>query len=160
MASRRVTAASPDNSLILLKAIAGVPHESGRRMVTDDNYYQIIRQWIAAGDPLDMNSARVTRIERAPLNPVIQQVGSRQQVRVVAHYADGTIRDVSNEAFVETGNADVASVDGAGLVSTLRRGEAPLLARHGGNYAATTVTVMGDRNGFEWQEPETRGPIE
>jgi len=33
----------------------------------------------------------------------------------------------------------------------LRRGEAPVLARYDGAYAATTVTVMGDRSGFEWQ---------
>src|SRR6185436_9489882 len=35
----------------------------------------------------------------------------------------------------------------------LRRGEAPILARFEGAYAATTVTVMGDRTGFVWQEP-------
>ena len=38
---------------------------------------------------------------------------------------------------------------------TLRRGEAPLLARYEGNYAATTVTVMGNRDGFAWTAPET-----
>jgi hypothetical protein len=41
-----------------------------------------------------------------------------------------------------------------GRVQALRRGEAPILARYEGAYAAATVTVMGDREGFAWQEPE------
>ena len=35
-------------------------------------------------------------------------------------------------------------------MTALRRGEAPILARFEGAYAATTLTVMGDRTGFVW----------
>lgn len=155
MASRRVTIVSPDDSLMLLKAVAEVPHEGGRRMRMDDKYYHVLREWITGGAQLSRAAARVARIELFPQNPVVQRVGSRQQIRVVAHFADGVVRDVTNEAFVETGNSDVASVDATGLVTTLRRGEAPMLARYEGNYAVTTVTVMGDRSGFQWKDPVT-----
>ncbi|MDB6033340.1 MAG: hypothetical protein JWM16_3678, partial [Verrucomicrobiales bacterium] len=57
------------------------------------------------------------------------------------------------EAFIETGNADVATTDPKGVVIALRRGEAPIMARYEGAYVATTVTVMGDRSGFVWKEP-------
>ncbi len=157
MASRRVAVASPDDSLMLLKAVAEVPHEGGRRTKVDEKYYGIMRQWVAGGAHLRTDAAKVTRIELFPSNPVLQQIGGRQQVRVVAHYADGGVRDVSNEAFVESGNTDVATVDSTGLLNTLRRGEAPILARYEGNYVATTITVMGDRSGFEWKEPVTWG---
>jgi WD40 repeat protein len=160
MASRRVTVASPDDSLMLLKAVAEVPHEGGRRMLPDEKYYHILREWIANGAALKMDAARVVRIELFPKNPVVQQIGSRQQLRVVAFYADGSSRDVSNEAFVDSGNTDVSTVDASGLITTLRRGESPMLARYEGNYAATTVTVMGDRSGFQWKEPVTRGRID
>ena len=153
MASRRVTVASPEDSLMLLKSVAEVPHEGGRRTQVDEKYYQILREWIAGGARLNLAAAKVARIELSPQNPVVQKIGSHQQLRVVAHFADGTQRDVSNEAFVESGNTDVASVDPTGLVTTLRRGEAPMMARYEGNYSATTVTVMGDRSGFEWKEP-------
>jgi hypothetical protein len=155
MASRRVVTASPEDSLMLLKAVAEVPHEGGRRTQTHDKYYHILRDWIAGGAKLNTSAARVTRIQLSPENPVVQKIGSRQQFRVTATFADGSVRDVSNEAFLESGNTDVASVDAGGLVSTLRRGEAPVLARYEGNYAATTVTVMGDRSGFQWKEPVT-----
>ena len=46
------------------------------------------------------------------------------------------------------------------LITTLRRGEAPILARYEGAYAATTLTVMGDRTGFVWQEPPANSRID
>src|SRR5437588_349932 len=75
-------------------------------------------------------------------------------------FADGAIRDVTAEAFLESGNTDVASIDSAGLLTSLRRGEAPVLARYEGNYVATTLTVMGDRDGFVWKEPPAWGRID
>jgi WD40 repeat protein len=160
LASRRVNIASPDDSLMLLKAIAEVPHEGGRRTTIDSKYYGILRQWIASGATLDMKSPRVTKIEIFPQDPVAQQLGSCQQVRVLATYGDALVRDVTAEAFLESGNTDVATVDTAGLLTTLRRGEAPVLARYEGNYAATTLTVMGDRSGFVWHDPPTWGKID
>ncbi len=160
LAGRRLNVASPDDSLMLLKATAGVPHEGGQRTKLGDKYYDILRAWIADGAKLDLAAPRVTKIEVFPHDPVVQQIGARQQVRVVATFNDGKTRDVTAEAFVESGNGDVAKTDGGGLVETLRRGEAPLLARYEGNYAATTLTVMGDRKGFVWQQPETWGRID
>jgi WD40 repeat protein len=158
--ARRLNSASPDDSLMLLKATGAVPHEAG--MLTDHNsrYYHIIRQWIAGGAKLDLTKPRVASIELFPRNPVVQNVGGRQQFRVMARYADGKTRDVTLESFIESGNADVAGHDDFGLISTARRGEAPILARFEGAYAATTLTVMGDREGFTWKEPEAWGEID
>lgn len=155
LASRRVNLASPDDSLMLLKALAEVPHEGGRRMTADSPYYQTLRQWIVNGAALDRKSARATRIELSPRNPVVQQLGSKQQLRVLATFADGTERDVTAESFIESGNGEVAGSDGGGLITTWRRGEAAILARYQGNYTATTLTVMGDRTGFVWTDPPT-----
>ena len=160
MASRRVLTSSPDDSLMLLKAVAEAPHEGGRRMRTDEKYYHILRQWIASGAKLKTDSAKVVAIELSPSNPIVQAIGSKQQFRVSARYADGSTRDVTNEAFIESGNTDAAAVDSQGLVTTLRRGEAPMLARFEGNYIATTLTIMGDRSGFQWKEPVTWSRID
>jgi WD40 repeat protein len=160
LASRRVSVASPDDSLMLLKAVAEVPHEGGRRTTVDSKYYKILRQWIANGATLDLKSPRVSKIELFPQDPVVQKIGSRQQMRVVATCADGSVRDVTAEAFLESGNTDVASIDSAALITSLRRGEAPVLARFEGNYAATTLTVMGDRDGFVWKEPPAWGKVD
>ncbi len=160
LASRRVNFASPDDSLMLLKTIAAVPHEGGQLMKFGDPYYTILRDWIAAGAKLDPSTPRVTGIEVLPKNPVIQRAGQTQQLRVVATYADGKTRDVTHEAFVNSGDTEVATVDDAGLVTAVRRGESPALVRYEGAYAATILTVMGDRSGFEWTSPETWGRVD
>src|SRR4029077_3239008 len=116
--------------------------------------------WIAKGARLDLTNPRVTKIELAPQNPVIDKLGAKQQMRVLATYANGEIRDVSREAFIESGNAEVAVANRSGLMTSLRRGEAPILGRYEGSYAATTLTVIGDRSGFVWQQPPANGRID
>jgi WD40 repeat protein/mono/diheme cytochrome c family protein len=160
LAARRINTASPDDSLMLLKPTAAVPHTGGRVFGTDTPYYRMLRRWIAAGAKQDLSAARVTKVEIFPQDPVIEAVGSAQQMRIVATYADSTTRDVTREAFIESGNTEVATADRQGVVSAVRRGEAPVLARYEGSYAATTLTVMGDRSGFVWQAPETWGKID
>jgi WD40 repeat protein len=152
-ASRRVNVASPDDSLMLLKPTGAVPHVGGALARPGEPNYEILRGWIAEGAKLDTASPRVTKIELSPTNPVVQLIGARQQVRVLATYADGEVRDVTREAFVESGNTEVATAGKTGVMTAVRRGEAPILARFEGAYAATTLTVMGDRTGFAWQPP-------
>ena len=160
LASRRVNIASPDNSLLLLKASASVPHEGGQLTKMGEDYYEILKNWIAGGAKLELDSPRVTSIELSPKNPVVQKIGDKQQMRVIATYANGEKRDVTAESFIETGNSDIATTDKSGLVTTARRGEAPMLARFEGAYASTIVTVMGDRSGFEWKDMPTNNKVD
>jgi len=151
-AGRRFNRAAPDQSLMLLKPSGGVPHQGGVLTRLGEPAYELLRQWIADGVALDLDSPRVTSIEIRPQDPQLPLPGMRQQMAVVATYSDGTVRDVTAEAFVETSLAEVVEVDKQGTATAIRRGEAALLARYEGRYAATTVTVMGDRTGFVWQE--------
>ncbi|MBB5032828.1 DUF1549 domain-containing protein [Prosthecobacter vanneervenii] len=160
ISSRRANVASPEHSLMLLKASGAVPHEGGQLTVPGELYYESLKAWIGQGAKLDLKTPRVTSIELSPKNPVIERIGGRQQLRVIAHYADGYVKDVTAEAFLESGNGDVIEADKKGLMTSLRRGEAPILARFEGAYAATTITVMGDRTGFAWKEPEKWNKID
>ncbi len=159
-AARRINSADPDQSLMLLKPLGLAPHQGGTLMKATDPAYAILRTWIADGCNLQLETPRVTSIEVTPINPVVSQLGSRQQVRVVARYADGRSRDVTTEAFITSGNTDVAEASSAGLLTAMRRGEAPILARYEGNYAATTLTVMGKRDEFQWTPPPVWNPID
>jgi len=160
LGARRINRASPENSLMLLKATGSVPHVGGQVTVPGSRAYKILKAWIAGGVKLDLASPRVAKIALQPDNPVVARPDMRQQMRVVATYADGTSRDVTSEAFVSSGNRDVASADKRGRITSLRRGEAPVLARFEGAYAATTLTVMGDRTGFVWRQPPVNNEID
>lgn len=161
-AARRVSVASPAQSLMLLKPIAAVPHTGGQAIKPNSAYYDTLREWIAAGAQLNLTSHKVASISVTPQNPVIESIGARQQIRVVATYSDGSQRDVTREAFIESGNTDVVKTvaNAPGLLESLRRGEAAALVRYEGQYAATTLTVMGDRSGFEWKDPPTNNRID
>jgi len=154
LASRRANIAAPENSLMLLKATGAVPHLGGQVTKPGEPYYEIIRRWIAGGAKLDLTTARVASISIEPQMPVVQRLGAKQQMRIVATYTDGTVRDVTAESYIESSNRDVAQAGSTGLITTERRGESAILARFEGKYAATTLTAMGDRDGFTWVEPE------
>jgi hypothetical protein len=111
-----------------------------------------LRSWIAQGVKLDLDAPRVAGIEVFPKNPTIPLFGMKQQVAVLATYTDGTVRDVSAEAFVECSNTEVATADKRGLITSVRRGETAIMVRFEGSYTATTLVSMGDRSGFIWKE--------
>ena len=160
LAARRINPAAPDASLMLRKPLGQTPHQGGSLMSEGDPYHAVLRRWIADGSALDLDSARVTRLEIFPKNPVVQDIGSKQQVRLVATFSDGSHRDVTREAFIESGNSEVATSAVGGLLTSVRRGEAAILARYEGNYAATTLTVMGDRGGYQSKKYPTWNRID
>ena len=159
-AARRVNLASPDDSLMLLKATAAVPHEGGQLMTKDSPNYALLRAWIAGGAGLQLDTPRVASIALSPQDPVLDDAGDDVAFAVEATYADGSTRDVTDLAFIESGNTEVAAASGGATLEAVRRGEAPVLARYEGAYAATTLTVMGDRDGFAWEPPPTWGRID
>jgi hypothetical protein len=160
LAARRINRSAPEQSLMLVKPSGEVPHEGGDLMRPGDPYYEIVRSWIAAGVKLETDVPRVQSIDLMPKNPGIPLPGMKQQIVVTATYSDGSVRDVTADAFLESSLSEVAEVDRQGLVTGVRRGEAAMLARYEGNYAATRVVVMGDREGFQWEAPPTHGWID
>jgi len=149
---RRFNRSAPSHSLMLMKPAGDVPHMGGIVFRAGDPHYELLKSWIAAGVKLDLDKPRVTKIEILPQNPQLPLETNKQQMVVLAHYSDKTIRDVSAEAFIDSSLAEVVEMDKTGLATAIRRGEAAVLARYEGAYAATTITVMGDRTGFAWQE--------
>lgn len=137
---------------MLLKPSGVIPHVGGVLTKPGEPSYELLKLWIAGSAKLDADSPRVAKVEVQPTNPIIQRPGMTQQMVVMATYSDGSTRDVTAEAFVEAGNIEILEADKNGVLRALRRGESPVLVRFEGNYAATTITVMGDRTGFVWKD--------
>ena len=148
---RRFNRTAPDRSLMLLKPAGAIAHTGGVVWVPNDPNYELVKKWIADGVKLDLTAPRVKAIEVIPAVVSIPVIGMKQQFAVVATYADGRKRDVTAEAFLDSSNTEVATVDKAALITTVRRGEATMIARYEGAYAAAAVVVMGDRSGYRWQ---------
>jgi hypothetical protein len=118
---RRADPHRPDDSLILLKGAGRVPHEGGTRFAPDSPEYAILRGWIAAGARLD-DGPRPTRLEVTPAERVLFAPADRVTLRAVAHYPDGSARDVTPLASFETSAVGVATVRPSGEVVKLDRG--------------------------------------
>lgn len=151
VSGRRFNRTMPSDSLMLLKPTQGVPHEGGFLFDEESRAYKTIAQWIAEGCQYT-ETARPNRLEVSPANPMLGKTGEKQQVQVIAHYPDGSSRDVSRDAIFETSNFEVALVSATGQVKAVRRGEAAILVRYEGAYANTMVTVLGNRDGYAWQD--------
>jgi len=151
LSGRRFNRSQPEQSLMLLKPTQGVPHEGGFLFDEGSRVYAVLKQWIAEGCRYD-KLKRVSRIEVFPKKPLLETTDSQQQLIVIAHFADGSSRDVTRDAIFETSNFEVATVSDTGQIDAVRRGEAAALVRYEGLYAAAPVAIIGDRTGFAWQE--------
>jgi hypothetical protein len=148
---RRFNRAAPDQSLMLLKAIQEVPHRGGLVMEKKSLPYRILRQWIAEGVKSDVGKAtRVARLEVLPKNPTLPLPGHKQGLAVIAHYPEGTSRDVTREARFTSSVSEVAEVTDQGLVTAVRRGESAILVSYEGQFATDEFTILGDRTGWKW----------
>lgn len=139
---RRLMPASPDSSLLLLKATGAMAHAGGKRMEPGSDEYKLVRRWIAAGTPFgEPSDPVVTKITVHPEHRILSR-NNRQQFVVLAHYSDNTVLDVTQRAQYESNESEIAVVDGAALVRTLElSGEAAVMARYQGQVAVFRATV-------------------
>jgi len=157
---RRFNRVAPDTSLMLLKTSGVVAHTGGVLCKPGEPYYELFRAWIADGVKFDPDSPRVTSLEIVPKTMVIDLPDMKHQVAVYATSSDGRRRDVTLEAFVESSNTEVLTVDRQATVTAIRRGEATVMARYEGAYTAATLVVMGDRKGFAWKDVPAYNPLD
>ncbi|PYV24561.1 MAG: hypothetical protein DMG27_12565 [Acidobacteria bacterium] len=151
VSGRRFNRADPARSLILLKPTAQVPHGGGMRFDTDSQYYRTILAWLSEGVPFgDTKAAEVERLEVTPSDILMPESGLSQQIVVVAHYSDGTARDVTREASYTSNTPSVAEATQDGLLTSERKGEAALLVRYEGNFVTVSTTILSSKPGFQW----------
>jgi len=149
LSGRRFNRVAVDESLMLQKPLADVPHEGGQVLRPGSRYHRLLRQWIAEGARFEAPSARATNLTLLPAAVELDLPGRQQRFVVLAHFPDGSTRDVTREAVLSSNNEEVALVKDHTLTA-LRRGEMAVLVRYEGLYAAREVVVMGDRAGFQF----------
>jgi hypothetical protein len=151
VSARRFNRAAPEQSLMLLKPIQEVPHQGGVVFDKNSRFYSLIKQWITEGVKSDVGAtARVSRLEVLPRNPTLALPGMKQNMVVIAHYPDGSTRDVTREARYASSMQEITEVSDTGAVTSIRRGESALLVSYEGQFATNEFTVLGDRTGWKW----------
>ena len=140
--TRRINLAIPEESLLLQKSLGAVPHTGGERFKADTPLYHTLLQWLKAGAPDDPKTvAQATSLEILPKNAVLEE-GTGQQMTVLAHYSDGTDRDVTSLALYMSNNDPSAKIADDGKVTAGARGEAFVMARFATFTVGSQVIVI------------------
>jgi len=138
---RRVSLLKPEDSLILKKATGAVSHGGGRRFDVGSTEYETFVHWLRGGarGPQE-DEPRLTGLTVSPEERVYQPEQS-QQLRVVAHYDDGTSKDVTHLTLYDSLGEGVATVDNDGYVTIAGAGQAAVMVRYRGQAKVSLVLV-------------------
>jgi WD40 repeat protein len=143
---RRVFPAAPEASLILRKPLLDVPHEGGRRFEPGSDAHQLLLRWISHGMLYQVEAE--PQLARITVTPAAKQFRKRAtgQLRVQAHYTDGSSRDVTALSAFESSDKELAQVDESGrLTLGNSTGNGVVVARYMGLVAPASVSIASDR---------------
>jgi hypothetical protein len=160
---RRTDRLAPDSSLIYLKALGRVPHEGGQRFAAESVAGRTMLAWLKEGRPDDAPTLpALQRIEivagaypslALPARRVRVAPARWQQLAVRAHFADGTVRDVTRLTVFSSSDESIARVDATGMVELRHPGEAAILCRYLDVIECARITYLEPRKDFVWSNP-------
>ncbi len=152
---RRIFPAAPERSLFLRKPTAAIPHGGGRKFAVGSPEYNTINRWIKSGLPFEVkDEPTLTRPSRSLRRSGCMGPDASQQLRVTACYSDGSAVDVTALAQYQSNAADLATVDGRGLITSLDGvGEAAIMVRFGGLVTVARATIPRGGEMVAWEAP-------
>lgn len=139
---RRIFAAVPERSLLLLKPTGGVPHGGGVRLKVGSSEYAALLKWIREGMPRLVPGA--PRLQRLTVTPhsIVLKSGSQGQIKATAHFDDDSTRDVTHLAAFQSNESPIAAVADEGLVTAGNiTGNAAIMARFMDQIAVCEITI-------------------
>lgn len=160
--SRRINILEPEKSLLLEKPLMKVAHGGGMQLGHDKVAYDVLRGWIAQGGRLDApETPRVTRLQIYPSERrTLRAPHHRQQLAVIAHFADGRQADVTQLAAYSSSDASVAAVSDNGLVTGAKRGEAAILVRFLEHIETLPLMFIEEVPNFQWPDVAVQNEVD
>ena len=130
---RRISLTNPSQSLLLLKASGEIAHGGGKRLPKSSQGYALMLNWIRQGMPMDLPSGpKLVGVDLEP-KKVSFRPKQEQQLKAMARYSDGTVRDVTSQALYFSNDNAMAQVSEGGLVKALDiTGKVAVMVRYQG----------------------------
>ena len=139
---RRVFPPAPEESLLITKGAAIVPHTGGKKLEPGSESYRTLLRWIAEGmNYASPDEPALTDIVVEPAR-VTMKTKAAQQLKVTARFSNGGSRDVTKLALFEANDRAMAETSDTGLVKTLDLpGNLAVMVRYGGRVAVCSVSI-------------------
>jgi hypothetical protein len=158
---RRTDRQQPDASLILQKALGRVPHEGGQRFLVGSVPERAIHDWLGEGLRDDPPATPVLKsIDILPGSRVQLAPARWQQLTVMGHFSDGSVRDVTRLTVFSSSDSAVADVTSNGFVEFKQAGEVAILCRYLMELQTVRLTYLEPRPGFVWPNPPQNNYID
>lgn len=139
LGGRRISREMPENSLLLRKPLAEVPHRGGKRLDRGSREYAILLGWLKQGTPGPTGKeAALAKLEILPGDRQMKPQ-EKQRLLVRATFADGRVEDVTERALYNSNDVALATVDESGLVTMQRAGETAITAKYMDKLAVARV---------------------
>ena len=154
----RVNLKEPEKSLLVMKPTVQMKHKGKERIGKGSWEHQLLLQWIVAGAKDDAaGTAEFDRLEVTPREIIFTRPSEKTQLKVVAHWKDGTVEDVTRLTRFRSNDDSVAGVSDTGLVECKTSGDTHVVAFY--DNGVTPVPVMLPVSEFvDAKYPSVRAP--
>ncbi len=139
---RRLSPGAPEQSLLLLKGAALIPHGGGMRLDPKSADFAILREWIRQGAiAAKPDEAKIVGFNVQPSRGTVSRNGD-QALKAIATYSDGSTRDVTTMALYESNDRAMADVSPHGLVKVHDlAGKVSVMVRYQGRISVFSASV-------------------
>ncbi len=125
----RVNLKNPLESLLLKKGAALMSHKGKERFAKGSWEYNLLLRWISGGAKIDVaETGEFDRLEVLPKEILFKRAGEAAQLRVIAHWKDGTVEDVTEITRFRSNDESVAAVSETGRVTSSGKGDSHVVA--------------------------------
>ncbi len=159
----RVDAQNPVKSLILTKpALDDVEHKGKKRFDKGSWEYNLILKWLQNGAKNDtVETGDFAKLEVLPKELVFRKGGEAVQLKVLAHWKDGTVEDVTQLTRFRTNDESVAAVNDTGLVTAKTPGDTHVVAFYdNGVEPVPAVLPVSDKVGANFPKLPARTKVD
>ena len=138
--SSRIDLKNVDESLIIAKPTDADNHEGGLRYKKGSWQYRVLHNWIAGGAKSIETPQKLASLEVIPSEIVFRSATDKAELRVVAHWADGSHEDVTSLSRFQTKSPEIAEVDERGQIRSGIPGDTHLIVQY--DIAVVPVLVV------------------
>jgi len=145
--SPRVNLKEPEQSALLLKPTAAIPHGGGERFKPDSSDYKTILNWVQQGAPYgDEGERTIVTVKKVAVFPqeVVLDPKGKQQLLVTAFLSNGRQEDLTHQVLYSSNNPEVVKVSVGGAVEAVKTGETSVMIRSAGEAISARFGVISE----------------
>jgi hypothetical protein len=140
----RVDLKNPTASLMIEKPTGNEDsHGGGHRLDVGSWQYRLMLKWITSGakGTDEEKDPQFVRLEVTPTEIVFRRPGETAQLRVVSHWSDGSVEDVTPICRFQTNDDAVAKVNESGLITVAGKGDTHVVAFYDNGVVPVSVLL-------------------